>query len=57
MGDGGGDRQLNVFGAPLEVCCKKPHRSRLCRAFTFASCSIVGVWRRQIFRAAGANYG
>ena len=24
MGDGGGDRQLNVFGAPLEVCCKKP---------------------------------
>ena len=24
MGDGGGDRQLNVLGAPLEVCCKKP---------------------------------
>ena len=24
MGDGGGDRQLNVFGAPLEVCCKRP---------------------------------
>ena len=24
MGDGGGDRQLNVLGAPLGVCCKKP---------------------------------
>ena len=24
MGDGGGDRQLNVLGTPLEVCCKSP---------------------------------